>query len=162
MKCIRIGLMHIITGLCCLEGPKMSFERPRFCTRYPRNFAFKCLPFESLLKSRWGMLHFWLLAFYFHKKRTLWLQNSEFLGLTSASESLLASFGHMFLFFIYITDCDWFLRSPRPLVVCSLSNHGHSRRAWLSADWAGNARLRECAILYKSSVIGWKLFKNQT
>ena len=35
------------------------------------------------------MLHFWLLAFYFHKKTTVWLQILEFLGLTSAPDMFL-------------------------------------------------------------------------
>ena len=56
----------------------------------------------------WWMLHFWMITFYFHKKTTLWPQNLEFLGLTSASDM-----------FLFITD--WFLRSPRPLVVSSIT-----------------------------------------
>ena len=98
------------------------------------------------MKSRWTMSHFWLIALYTHKKKTLWLQNLKFLGLTSAPD--------MFLF-------TWTLIFP--LTTPSgdrWGNHCQSRRVWPSADWAGNARLRDCAILYKSSVIGWKFFWN--
>ena len=35
------------------------------------------------------MLHFWLLAFYLHKKTTIWLQILEFLGLTSVPDMFL-------------------------------------------------------------------------
>ena len=52
--------------------------------------------------------HFWVIVYYLRKKTTLWLQNLEFLGLTSASDM-----------FLFITD--WFLRSPRPLVVSSVT-----------------------------------------
>ena len=97
------------------------------------------------------MLHFWLIAFYFHKKTTVWLQILEFFGLTSAPDMFL--FNNIFVF-IYVTD--WFLRSPRPLVIGGVTV--------ACCDWLKIATLLTRALWLaenrhltdESSVIGWK------
>ena len=118
-------MLHNLTGLCCLEGSKMSFERPRFSSRYCWNFACWCLPLEFLLKSRWTMWQYWPSLFYFHKTVT-----SYFLGLIS-DFALWTSF--------YLHHGRRFLCLPHPLVmpaVTVVSEHG-----WPLADWAGNSEV---------------------
>ena len=90
------------------------------------------------------VLHFWLLAFVFHKKTTLWLQNLEFLGLTSA-----------------LRTC-FYLRHG--LISPLATPSGDRWRNHLRCDWLKIATLLTRALWLaenrhltdESSVIGWK------